>query len=252
MALTRADCLIWGALADRGLIPPRPGLLEVGRANWYGDAPASWLVEQAQRRAPNLLPEVEAAARGRDVWALADLFYRVLLGVDGKNRVAVDLHGGPGADWLEHDLNEPLSLGRQFEVVINTGTLEHIFDQRQALQTIHEHCAMGGLMLHAGPLVGWLDHGMAHLQPGAYFDLATANAYDVLVFAYFDLRKGTVRVLKDLSALHALAKAEGLAEGSMSYFVFRKTVEAPFRVPMQGYYSERVSADLVRDWQEMR
>lgn len=246
MALTRADCLIWENLSDRGLIPSNPSLLEIGQANWYGDMPISWLAEHAKRRQPKLLPDLEEADRGMQVFRIANIFYRCLL--DVRRSVAIDLHPPPGSEAHRLDLNEPIDLGEKFDVVVNTGTVEHVFDQRRALQTIHDHCNVGGLMLHAGPLAGWPDHGLFHAQPGLWLDLARANAYDVLMLVYFDMSGGHAQAVQGRAEMHQIT----WANGSMVYAVLRKKDEEPFRVPMQRVYSENPDSQTVEDWRTMR
>lgn len=48
--------------------------------------------------------------------------------------VSLDYSGSD--DAVKVDLNEPFSLGRRFDVCINCGTTEHIFNQYQAFKTI--------------------------------------------------------------------------------------------------------------------
>jgi len=246
MALTRADCLIWETLADRGLIPPHPSLLEIGQANWYGDMPIEWLMDHTKRKQPNLLPDLEEADRDRQVFRIAAIFYRCLL--DVQKVAAIDLHPPPGSNAHRLDLNESIDLGEKFDVVTNTGTVEHVFDQRRALTTIHDHCAVGGLMLHAGPLAGWPDHGLFHAQPGLWLDLTRANAYDLLMLVYFDMNAGHATAVEGRAAMHQIQ----WADGSMVYAVLRKKVDAPFRVPMQRVYTESPDAQTVQDWRTMR
>ncbi len=246
MAITRADCLIWDELSRGCKVPEAPTLLEIGQANWYGDTPLGWLYKRIDERRPELEPAFRAAVDARDVFALARIFYACLLGV--KRAVAVDLHAPPGSDALALDLNEPIDLGEKFSVIVNTGTLEHVFDQRRALTTIHDHCAPGGLMMHAGPLGGWPDHGLFHAQPGLWFDLAKANAHESAAMAYADLRAGEVAAVLDPAELRRAT----WADGSMLYVVLRKVEDAPFRVPMQGVYSDAPDARALADWRALR
>jgi hypothetical protein len=246
MALTRADCLIWENLAERSVIPSAPSLLEIGQANWYGDMPLDWLVDQVKRRQPALMSELEEADRNMDVFQIADIFYRCLLGA--RKSAAIDLHPPAGSNAHRLNLNELIDLGEKFEVIVNTGTVEHVFDQRRALETIHDHCAVGGLMLHAGPLAGWPDHGLFHAQPGLWLDLARANGYDVLMFVYFDMKGGHVQAVEGRAAMHQIQ----WAGGSMVYAVLRKKTEAAFQVPMQRVYSENADQKTVTDWRTMR
>lgn len=181
MAITAQDVRMWENLKARGLLPVKPRVLEIGEANWFGDVP------------PPDGCEV-------DPWKAAKAFYREML--DCKELVAIDMQG-PTA--IRHDLNDPLAaLSTGFGIVINTGTAEHVFDQRQIFATIHDACTDGGIMTHNAP---WQhpDHGLYNYSPCFFTDLAAANAYEIL---YFDL-------------------------GVFLCLAFRKSSDKPFRVPMQ-------------------
>lgn len=60
------------------------------------------------------------------------------------------------------NLNEdsiPENWYNAFDVVINCGTTEHIFNQLHAFRCIHEMTKPGGIMLHQVPVSGSTDHG---------------------------------------------------------------------------------------------
>jgi len=195
MALTKADVSMWAELARAGQVPSAPRVLEIGQANWWGESP------------------VPDGCEGEDSFAVARAWYARTLGF--SRIVAVDLHG---VDALVHDLNEPLRLDEDFDIVINTGTSEHVFDQRQLMTTIHDHCVQGGLMVHAAPWQGWEDHGFYSYQPCFFRDLARANDYEVLY-----------------AQTWTFAAPDG-PRSTMIYVALKKTREAPFRVPRQGRY----------------
>ena len=136
------------------------------------------------------------------------------------------------------DLNEPLALplhhaeGGQvdpFDVIYDGGFAEHVFDVAEVFRTCHRMCADGGLMLHALPTTGGLDHGFWSVHPCLYRDLAAANGYEVVSLevhenvhaATYDLlgQPNDERHVPMGMALAALRKAR---------------VGAPFRVPQQG------------------
>jgi SAM-dependent methyltransferase len=58
-----------------------------------------------------------------------------------------------------HDLNQPLPPGLgQFDLILNQGTLEHIFDIRQALWNLSDLTRVGGHVIHMVP-AAFLNHG---------------------------------------------------------------------------------------------
>src|SRR4051812_23523075 len=60
---------------------------------------------------------------------------------------SVDLDG---QGTIKANLNEPLEGMRAggYDLVTNNGTGEHIFDQRQVFETVHDLCNPRGYMLH--------------------------------------------------------------------------------------------------------
>ncbi len=170
MAITHIDHIVFSSLKASGALPPRPSVLELGEANWFGDIPTETLSEDIEnlvadealreelhQRMAQILCEPEPDK----VFNLAKLFYRIFL--DYGKIVAIDLNGMPAAHKL--DLNHPVDLGQQFDVLINTGTAEHVFNVFQFFKTSHDITAPGGIMIHTMPFRGWLDHGFFQFQP---------------------------------------------------------------------------------------
>ncbi len=80
------------------------------------------------------------------------------------------------------DLNEPLpeKYRESYEVVLNGGTLEHVFDVRQSFTDVHDLLVPGGVVIHLTPVEGFIDHGFYQFSPSLFFDAAHANGYEVL------------------------------------------------------------------------
>src|SRR6185436_17552616 len=115
---------------------PRGGtLLEIGEANWYGDA------------APDF-----TCRDGENLFAVAKDFYADLFAPSH----VVFIDGNGTDDALRYDLNHPLpegslyratgDYGEAFDVVINHGTAEHIFNIAQVFATMHDRCELNGLL----------------------------------------------------------------------------------------------------------
>lgn len=134
---------------------------------------------------------------------------------------------------LRLDLNKPIDLGEQFDVVINNGTAEHVFNIAQVFKTIHDHCAIGGLMIHDAPLLGWLDHGFYCLQPTLFYDLATVNCYEIVKVAIHEIKSQTIINIERREQL----AAAGVPDEAMLFIAFKKRFDVPFSFPMQGRYS---------------
>lgn len=221
----------------RSLPLPHGGtLLEIGEANWYGEVPAEFAQADGNR------------------FAACKAFYAATFAPSAI--CAVDFNGTPAA--LRHDLNEPLKLDIRtkdvsadyFDVVINHGTAEHVFNIAQVFKTMHDHCADGGLMIHESPFTGWVDHGFYCLQPTLFYDLARANCYEVVLVAIEELTAATLLRLESRDQLYRLNG--DLPKNSMLFVCLRKYGDLEFKIPWQGYYSRTLSAEGTRAWEAPR
>lgn len=257
MAITAIDYALWRGMKQSGVLPERPDVLELGEANWYGDVGLPQLAldirtfVKDQDVATELLRELTDCARGQTVWLfqVARTFYRTFLGY--RSKVAIDLNGTGLA--LQFDLNEPLPIANLFDIVINTGTAEHVFDQRQFFQTAHERCRPGGFMMHNFPLTGWFDHGFYSHGPTFVADLAAANGYGIACWLLGSLEPAWCQQVDSLEEIHALQRDGKIPANSLQYVLFQKAAEeTPFRVPQQGYYFSTLSQSSLTDWEKMR
>lgn len=245
MAITGGDRQLWRKLRAHGEIPERPVVLELGRANWYGDIPQGEAVEDWRYFAD---PGIGLPKRVNH-WQAADWYYDVML--RRPTRVAIDLD--PAApDCVRHNLNElvPECL-HGADVVINTGTLEHVFDQRAVWQSCHDACKLGGLMVHALPLWGWLDHGFTNFNPTLVADLASENGYAVLCWLIYEIKTGWYAPI-ECPADVAQHQARAAEHSAMMHVAFRKVSGEPFKVPMQGVYSRRATTEQLEAWNANR
>ena len=258
MAISAIDYLVFRALAKARAIPPQPDVLELGEANWYGDVDISLLVGDIQAyvdrdKQAELLRELEKLFSNLSAegvyFDIAKVFYKTFLNY--RSIIAIDLHGSSKA--LRYNLNEPVSMDRQFHVVINTGTAEHVFNVFQFFKTVHERTCPGGLMIHAFPFLGWLDHGFYNFNPTLIADLAVANQYDLLVWMYSELQPFRFVQIKNIEQIHEMKKRGEMRENSMLHAVLRKPQnEQTFVAPMQGYYSGKLSELAVQDWTNLK
>ena len=69
-------------------------------------------------------------------------------------------------------------------MVTNFGTTEHIANQLNAFKIIHDLTAPGGIMIHAVPAQGLVNHGLLKYNPKWFWMLARSNDYRWLDFDY--------------------------------------------------------------------
>jgi SAM-dependent methyltransferase len=214
------------------LLPKGGTLLEIGEANWYGD-----------------LDPVSVGLTARDdPFAITKEFYQQLFAP--SRVISVDFNGTPAA-WRA-DLNKPLPPMGLFDVVINHGTAEHIFDIAQVFRSIHAACKVGGLMIHESPFTGWLDHGFYCLQPTLFYDLAAANGYEVVSVDIEEIKSRTLLPVWSRDKMTELMATGSVPDNAMLFVVLRKVSNAGFRVPMQGYYGQVLSAKAKEAWEVLR
>jgi len=95
----------------------------------------------------------------------------------GIRHVSVDWNGKDGA--LPLDLRKPLDLGL-FDMCTNFGTTEHISEQYQPWKSLHDHCAVDGVVVCATPIPGdWCWHGNHYPTEEFYIQFAERNGYEV-------------------------------------------------------------------------
>ena len=256
MAITAIEYSLIRSLRRDARLPLGGEVLELGQANWYGDVGVSDLRQDIETYAPpaargDLGRRLDAvlAADEPSLFDLARIFWDVFL--QPASMTAIDFHGT--AEALKLDLNGPVDLGRRFDLVMNLGTIEHVFNVAEAVRTVHEHCRPGGLMLHGMPLSGWLEHGFYSFNSTFYFDLAQANDYAVEVALYTEWEPLRIVPLADRESIRRLADRDGIGPNSLLYVLLRRpSNEAPFRIPMQGYYAGQLSPQAAAAWREDR
>jgi hypothetical protein len=96
--------------------------------------------------------------------------------------LSVDAHAFPQS--VVADLNEPLTHPEltpgSFNVIINNGTTEHIFNQYQVYKSIHDLCSENGLMWHKIPTTNILNIFYYGATPIFLYELAKINQYEIL------------------------------------------------------------------------
>ena len=94
------------------------------------------------------------------------------------------------ADYRSHyylDLNKPIKPPEmQYDIITNFGTIEHVFNIGQAFDNIDKLIANNGLILHALPAMGDINHGFWNIHPTVYYDVARENGYEIMDLCYVD------------------------------------------------------------------
>jgi hypothetical protein len=108
----------------------------------------------------------------------ADLLFEAL---GARDLSFMDTAPYEGADLI-HDLNEPVpeTLHEKYDLVVDGGTLEHVFNFPVALKSTLEMVRVGGHAIFLTPTNNWPGHGFYQLSPELYHQvLSEANGYRV-------------------------------------------------------------------------
>jgi SAM-dependent methyltransferase len=91
---------------------------------------------------------------------------------------ALDYSDFEGAERI-WDLNQPIpdDWAETFDTVLDSGTLEHVFDVRTALMNVNRMLEPGGRIVHIGPCNNYANHGFYQFSPTWYLDYYGINGY---------------------------------------------------------------------------
>jgi hypothetical protein len=95
-------------------------------------------------------------------------------------------------DWFDeranirHDMNTPLppALQGRYRVLIDIGSLEHVFDTRQCLENCMKALVSGGIYVLHTCVKGYFRHGLHTFHPGILLDALKSNGFEILWCRY--------------------------------------------------------------------
>jgi hypothetical protein len=175
--------------------------------------------------------------------------------------ISIDINGAYGS--LNFDLNKDIfkefKYNETFDLTINNGTGEHIFNQFMVFKNAHNLTKKDGYMLHILPFIDWINHGFFSFHPIVFADLAAANDYQIekLALANRDgaeiiIKKEEMKMLfeqikpnQPLSSLGKLVKfsKEKLGQNILIVAILKKINNNSFKVPLQGKYLSDIKND---------
>ncbi len=165
----------------------------------------------------------------------------------------------PGLKTELLDLNFDTLPERHFEyydVVINFGTTEHIFNQWNSFEVIHDATKVGGVMYHQLPMSAYLDHGYYCYTPLFFRELAAANQYQIVdlficvagasdvVALGIDVRDAEEKLGIPNSV--QLGPSDGRIPAFNIHAVLKKLQSAPFRVSLEIATAHSPATEAVR------
>jgi hypothetical protein len=128
----------------------------------------------------------------------------------------------------------------RYDVVFNFGTTEHIINQWNCFEVMHDALKVGGVVYHQLPASGYLDHGYYCYTPLFFRELSDANGY--VIERLFVTPAGENRIdglgiasmagdtiLKELGALGENNRVPQLN----LHVILRKTRNGPFQASLE-------------------
>lgn len=140
----------------------------------------------------------------------------------------------------ETDLNyaiSPFAFDDRFDIVLDPGTLEHVFNVPVALENIMNFSAPGGYILHWNPLQQ-PNHGFYNFSPTFYHDFYSANRMKVT--EQYVCNHGNGNKLLKLSDQGGTSRFHFNGDASIMTLVRndRPDGEGGFRIPVQTKYKQ--------------
>jgi len=154
----------------------------------------------------------------------------------GISYLSMDIAKGYKTEVLDlnHEDLPPHHQGA-YDVVMNIGTTEHVFNQYNSFKVAHEAAHVGSHMVHQLPASGYTDHGYYMYTGRFFFELAGYNKYEILDFWYDgpagedDLYQSVRRYASMTPALAKLSAAEPVKiPNYMITVIYRKTQDQAF------------------------
>jgi SAM-dependent methyltransferase len=152
----------------------------------------------------------------------------------GFNEYAcIDASGQHGALVfdLNYDLREHHDFHETYDVVTDLGTAEHCFNQYAVFKNLHELCRPDGLMIHALPVQGNVNHGFYNYHPRFFADLAMANKYEIISLSF------TVDYKPALFPYTLKNFQRWDSHDLLFYAVLRRMSDASFQPPFDGMFA---------------
>jgi SAM-dependent methyltransferase len=241
------ECMLY--LQQKGLLTPeKKAILDIGPQNVYfctTDQIMSFVLGQGGDitgdRFSNAAKKLEYFSTPRK--GERTTFFSEIADLTGIEYKAFDVCPAPKTELLDLNFDRlPAKDRNYYDVVLNFGTTEHVFNQWNSFALMHEALKPGGVLYCVLPASGYLDHGYYCYTPLFFKDLAKANGYKMvdmfvaqagesrLKALNMDMRRET-QFLQSNSA--RLAPDEDRIWSYNIHVVMKKTTDSAFRCALE-------------------
>ena len=172
---------------------------------------------------------------------------------------SIDINGA--YESFQFDLNKNISktynFNQKYDLVINNGTGEHIFNQKALFLNFHNLTKTGGIMLNILPFIDWINHGFYNFNPIFFADLAASNNYKIekislanrdgaelkLNASDYSIMFEQIKPFRNESKFNKMIEIAKTKIGKNILLVVasRKLLDDKFKIPLQGKYLSDIS-----------
>lgn len=150
---------------------------------------------------------------------------------------SVDYSDYEGAT-LVWDMNNPIGTDfrERYSVVIDGGTLEHIYNFPQALKNAMESVRIGGHLILMSPINNWIGHGFYQLSPEIYWSVLNENnGFRILQMNLEEANVNPKRTFRRINKteIKGLRKTIRTYEPSQIFLVAKKISVTPEKIIVQ-------------------
>ena len=154
---------------------------------------------------------------------------------------------------LNTDISKQYNYNKQFDLVTNNGTGEHVFNQYTVYKNMHDLTKVGGYMIHVLPFYRWVDHGFFNTQPNLYPCLANQNDYDLLGLWIGTsdgqrIEKCKVTALRRYKGYRHDFQLDTWERDPMVVAIMKKKNSNEFQIPQQELYAgDNITSDEISE-----
>ncbi len=182
-----------------------------------------------------------------------------------KDYKSIDINGAYKS--FQFDLNknilETYNFDKKYDLVINNGTGEHVFNQYALFQNFHNLTKIDGIMLNILPFIDWINHGFYNFNPIFFADLAASNNYKIIKISLanrdgaelkldgndFSILFEQIKPHKNDSKFNKMIEIakDKIGKNILLVVATKKQTDCKFKTPLQGKYLDDI-ANLKTDY----
>ena len=167
---------------------------------------------------------------------------------------SIDINGAYNS--FQFDLNKDIlktyNFNKKYDLVINNGTGEHVFNQYAMFLNFHNLTKINGVMLNILPFIDWINHGFYNFNPIFFADLAASNNYEIIKISLanrdgaelkldgnnYSILFEQIKPYKNDTKFEKMIEIarEKIGKNILLVVITKKLSDNDFKTPLQGKY----------------